>query len=261
MDAARRHDMMLIPMLGNNWSDCDYFGARPLQHARDAGTPIACGGTGNWYDIGYTQPYDGYLTGYRQWAQDFVSRYANSGVIAAWELLNEPWETCIHDFFLDMADAVRSIDPMTPLSSGAGGGGEAWTAGDGYLREGLLFDWLTAHDYDSPDDPLPITPWCPDGVCVRSDLRLAVLLGKPFYVGEAGIEELLPPCDTALRAQKLRTKMDAAFRAGASGYILWSYSHIAPPGQCGMDFGPQSPIMQMLREYAIPAAIGVSEAE
>ena len=253
-DAARRHGMALIPMFGNNWSDCDYFGARPLRHARDEGTPVACGGAGNWYDAGYRAPYDGYLTGYRQWTQEFVGRYAHSGVVAAWELLNEPWETCIHDFFVDMIGVVRAIDPVTPISNGAGGGGEAWTANGGYLRESVMFDWLTAHDYDNPDDPLPVTPSCPDGVCVRADLRFAVLLGKPFYVGEAGIRESIAPCDTVQRAEKLRAKMNAAFDAGASGYVLWSYNHTAPPGQCGMDFGPQSPIMQMLRDVSPPEA-------
>lgn len=243
--SAQAHGIRLIPVLGNNWTDCDYWGAYPGAQGKDTGTPLACGGSGNWYDIGYRQPYNGYITGYRQWVADVVGRYAHSPALAAWELVNEPWESCIHDFFVDVIGVLRAADPATPISLGSGGGGEAWSRGDGYRRETALADWATVHDYGHPDDPLPV---CPGKNCLRTDLADAGALGKPLYVGEAGIWDDAN-CDSPARADRYRARMRAAFDAGASGYILWAYNERAPAGECGLDFGPDSPIMKLFAEF------------
>ncbi len=246
--SASAHGIRLIPILGNNWNDCDYWGSYPGSGGKGAGTPVACGGSGNWYDIGYIRPYNGYLTGYRQWVADVVGRYSRHPALAAWELMNEPWESCIHDFFVDVISVVRAADPLTPISLGSAGGGEAWSQGGGYLRETALADWATMHDYKHPDDPLPLTPDCAGKNCLRSDLGDAATLGKPFYVGESGILES-QNCDSVGRADQFRAKMRAAFAAGASGFIVWAYNERALAGNCGMDFGPDSPIMRIFAEF------------
>jgi mannan endo-1,4-beta-mannosidase len=237
--SAQAHNIYLIPILGNNWVDCDYWGKFPELTAKDEGTPLACGGSGNWYDIGYKHPYNGYITSYRQWVADFVGRYASHPVLATWELINEPSEVCIHDFFVDIAGLVRAIDPTTPVSLGSGGT-ESWTRDGGYRRETALADWATAHDYGNPDEPLPGN--------VRSNMKDAAALRKPFYVGESGIRESTN-CDSVQRADQLRAKMQAAFAAGASGYLLWAYAEDREGEKCGFDFGPASPIMRIFAEF------------
>jgi hypothetical protein len=237
--SAQAHNIYLIPILGNNWVNCDYWGEFPESTAKDEGTPLACGGSGNWYDVGYKQPYNGYITSYRQWVADFVGRYASHPVLAAWELINEPSESCIHAFFVDILGLVRAIDPTTPVSLGSGGT-ESWTRDGGYRRETALADWATAHDYGDPDDPLPGS--------VRSNMEDAAALRKPLYVGESGIPESTN-CDSVQRADQLRAKMQAAFAAGASGYLLWAYADEPAAEKCGIDFGPASPIMRIFAEF------------
>ncbi len=244
--AAQKYGVHLIPVLGNNYTDCDYWGAYPGAQGKDAGTPVECGGSGNWYDVGYKAPYNGYVTGYRQWVADFVARYSRHPMLAAWELVNEPWGSCIHRFFGDVIGVVRANDPVTPSSLGSGGQGEAWSKGDGYAHETALADWATAHVYGTAEmDP---TTQCPGKNCLYSDIADAGALGKPFYVGEAGIDDRTN-CDTPQRADEYRARMRAAFDAGASGYVLWAYNERSPAGQFGLDFGPDSPIMRLFAEF------------
>ena len=49
--------------------------------------------------------------------------------------------------------------------------------------------------------------------------------------------------------RQYRARMRAAFDAGASGYLLWAYNERAPAGQCGLDFGPDSPLMRLFAEF------------
>ena len=48
-----------------------------------------------------------------------------------------------------------------------------------------------------------------------------VALDKPLIVGEAGMHGRTPE-ERSVRAQQMRAKMDAAFKAGAGGYLIWS---------------------------------------
>jgi hypothetical protein len=257
---AAAHGIHLIPILGNNWADCDYWGVYPGSTARDAGTPVECGGTGGWYDASgapgptgnYKAPYAGYITGYRQWVQDFVSRYKTQSSIITWELLNEPWDSCARSFFIDVTNLIRSLDPVTPI--GLGGNPNGWSPDDQKLPN---VNVLTAHDYSQPTNPLPSV--------VASGLTLANALGKPFYVGEAGLDcnndhigcpsnGLVPPypkgsCDESARVPYLSAKISAAFAAGAKGYILWAYSQTQVLGSCSHDFGPQSPVLSIPGGY------------
>jgi Bacterial Ig domain/Cellulase (glycosyl hydrolase family 5) len=258
--SASAHGIHLIPILGNNWVDCDYWGANPGSTSRDAGTPVECGGSGSWYDVSgapgsvgnYRSPYAGYITGYRQWVDDFVTRYHAQSSIITWEILNEPWETCAHSFFVDITNLIRSVDPVTPI--GLGGNPNGWSPDDQKLPN---VNVLTAHDYAHVTTLLPSV--------VSQGLSLAKSIGKPFYVGEAGIDcnndhigcpagcTVSPcasgTCDEAARIPYLNAKISAAFGAGASGYLLWAYSQTQAPGSCSYDFGPPSPLLGIASAY------------
>jgi hypothetical protein len=240
---AHQYGVDLIPVLGNDGLTCDWWGVQPAPYKR--GNAGAC--SGHWYDTGYKQPYDGYRASYRDWVTEIVSRYAGDPALKVWEVVNEPNDNCsdvIRHFFDDATALVRAADPVTPVSLGASARGESWTAGDGYrlAHANPNVTWATAHDYGYPDDPFPISPAC-ERNCMRSNFAAARALGKPFYIGEAGIDA----CDTEARAQQFRRKIVAMRDAGVQGFVLWDYQQNDGP-LCDEAFGPDSPIMRMIAE-------------
>jgi endo-1,4-beta-mannosidase len=242
---AEAHHIQLIPVLGNNWADCDYW---PLSKYPHGGSEK--GKTG-WYHEAYRHPYDGYSASYDTWVHEVTRRYAGRPALAMWELVNEPQarstsptDAAAFTVFLTGArDTVREIDPHTPISFGAIGNGQPGFDG---LRFRLLAresDVASIHDYGRPDEPLPGGD-C-EMNCIRSAIRDAALESRPFYVGEAGIDT----CDTPERAAKLMAKLRAAFNAGAIGYVFWAYDERARPQDCGFDIGPRSPLLAAIADY------------
>lgn len=241
---AEAHGIYLMPVLGNNWTDCDYW---PESLWPDGGQRKDLTG---WYATGYQGTYDGYLTNYRQWVNDIVSRYARHPALADWELMNEPQgdNSALTAFFTDAASDVRAADPVTPISLGTIGGGQPGLDGPKYGAMLTIPDvtWATAHDYGYQTDPLPISPSCPyDWNCIRTDIRDAQALGKPFFVGEAGDSG----CDTSAKAANYAAKMRAAFDAGAVGYLLWAYDDNTPPANCGYGFGPNGEVIKIFADF------------
>jgi endo-1,4-beta-mannosidase len=241
--AVNAAHIKVIPILGNNWVDCDYIGARP-SYCGSTSSGKGCTGTtcGNsWYDTGYTTPSDGYSVSYQAWATEVVSRYAGNPAIAAWEILNEPWGHCVHNFFVDMSTRIRAADPTTPISLGGSESG-GWD----FRAENSLpnVTWTTFHYYGHALEALPASE--------QTDLSIAAWLGKPFYVGENGIQASDLPdgaCDTQERADLFTQKIAASFAAGAIGYMPWVFSYTQAAGSCSHNFGPSSPVMQIFRAF------------
>ncbi len=240
--AVNTAHIKIIPILGNNWVDCDYLGARPT-YCGSSSAGKGCTGTtcGNsWYDTGYTTATDGYPESYQTWATEVVSRYAGNPAIAAWEILNEPWGHCVHNFFVDMSARIRAADPTTPISLGGSESG-GWD----YRTENSLpnVTWATYHYYGHALEALPAGE--------QLDLSIAQSLGKPFYVGENGIQasDLAGACDTQQRADLFVQKIAASFAAGASGYLPWVFSYTQALGSCSYNFGPASPVMQIFGQF------------
>jgi hypothetical protein len=233
--SAQAHGIHLIPALGNNWVDCDYW---PLSLYPNGGQRKDLTG---WYSTGYRNPYDGYLTSYRQWVTDVVARYAGHPSLVAWELINEPREntTVMSNFITDAVQLVKARDPVTPISIGCIGHGEPGFYGAEYRLQHALpgVGFATVHDYRT-DDPLPSE--------VATDAAYAAELGKPFFVGEMGRDG---PFDAA-KIDMYRAKMQAAFAAGAVGYLLWAYKDDIPASSSGYDFGASSPVMALLSEFS-----------
>jgi mannan endo-1,4-beta-mannosidase len=235
--SAQVHGIHLIPVLGNNWVDCDYW---PLSLYPYGGQRKDITG---WYSTGYQSPYDGYLTSYRQWVTDVVGRYAGHPSLVAWELINEPREstTIMSNFITDAVQLVKAQDPVTPISIGCIGHGEPGFYGSDYRTQHALpgVGFATVHDYRT-DDPLPSE--------VATDAAYAAELGKPLFVGEMGREGIC----SQTKLEMYRAKMQAAFDAGAVGYLLWSYRDDCPASSTGYDFGPDSPMMALLSEFSGP---------
>jgi alpha-galactosidase len=78
-------------------------------------------------------------------------------------------------------------------------------------------------------------------------LSQCVALGKPLFIGEAGI-----PAEVGLdrRAQLFDAKIERQFAAGAAGYLVWTWRN---PGISGEDFavGPDDPVLAVLGRHAI----------
>jgi len=232
--SAEAHGIHLIPALGNNWVDCDYW---PLSLYPYGGQRKDLTG---WYTTGYRSPYDGYLTSYRQWVTDVVGRYRGHPALAAWELINEPRESTavMSSFITDATQLIKAQDPVTPISIGCIGHGEPGFYGSDYRTQHALagVGFATVHDYRT-DDPLPSE--------VSTDLAYAAELGKPLFVGEMGRDGAF----TTAKIDMYRAKMRAAFQAGAVGYLLWSYKDDTPAGASGYDFGSGSPMMAIFSEF------------
>ncbi|HYM16581.1 MAG TPA: cellulase family glycosylhydrolase [Dehalococcoidia bacterium] len=242
--SAQAHGVRLIPVVGNNWRDCDYW---PISLYPNGGQQKD---QGPWYATGYASPYDGYLTSYRQWVVDIASRYAGNAALADWEVVNEPEGdgATLSAFFQDIIGGIRSGDAVTPISLGSIGTGQPGFAGGGYRSMLLLpgVGFATAHDYDHADDALPISPTCPyDANCIRTDIRDALAAGKPIFIGEAGDQG----CDDAAKAARYAAKMRAAFAAGAAGYVLWAYRDDVAAGNCGYDFGPNGELIKVFAQF------------
>lgn len=242
VDQAEAQHLQLIPVLGNNWTDCDYW---PLSKYPYGGSEK---GMTNWYQDAYRQPYDGYRSSYETWIIEVTRRYAGRSAIAMWELVNEPQArstspadtAAVASFLMNARDTVREIDPHTPVSFGAIGNGEPGFDGLRFRQLARESDVVSVHDYGRPDEALP-REGC-EMNCLRSAFRDAALEARPLYIGEAGIDA----CDTAARATKLIAKLRAAFEAGAAGYVFWAYDERARPQDCGFDFGPESPLLEAI---------------
>ncbi len=246
--AADSHGIWLIPVLSNNWTDCDYW---PVSEYPNGGRRKD---TTDWYRADYRSPYDGYPASYTDWVREAVGRYRNQPKVVAWEVANEPQARSYLDadlrvfdaFLADATTRIRTADPGTPVSLGSIGTGQPGFNGIRYkdLLQRLPAGYATAHDYHYPGEPLPRAPGC-EYHCLRSTLLDARAAERPFYVGEAGVVG----CDT-YRSERLLDKMRAAFHAGASGYVFWAYRDDAPADACGYEFGPSSRLLAAVRAWS-----------
>ena len=204
--AAKKYDLRLILTLENEWRDCT-----------DADPATTDGRKGvSWFT-------DGWHTTFEPHAQALVSRYRDEPQIVAWQLMNEaecPDAAVLRQFAVDASTLVRSLAPHHLISLGTIGSGQAGTQGNDYLRlhEIPTIDLVEAHDYGSEREAWPSS--------VSACFAVARALGKPFFIGEAGIAAPSPlyPFSYAERAQLFDAKLAAALRQHeTSGYLVWSF--------------------------------------
>ena len=140
-----------------------------------------------------------------------------------------------------MSTRIRAADATTPISLGGSESG-GWD----FRTENSLpnVNWTTFHYYGHALEALPASE--------QTDLSISLSLGKPFYVGENGIQATDLPdgaCDTQERADLFTQKIAASFAAGAVGYMPWVFSYNQAAGSCSHNFGPSSPVMQIFRSF------------
>lgn len=235
IEAARKAGLRVMPVLEDGPGDCS-TGQKGMSLAEAAG--------GQWYSSGYRQPLGSAKVSYRDYVRTVASHYRDEPTILGWTMVNEA-ETGERDsagtsalvpFAADIASVLKAADPRhlvtlgTQANGAPGGSGTDFAAV--YGQSGL--DFTEVHDwgrYGSDTEAMPgsvegalpdaDSPDCQRGNAqIACSFAIAKKLGKPIVVGEAGIQAT-DEAGRTRRAQLLGAKMDAAFAAGASGYLVW----------------------------------------
>ena len=236
LTAAQQVGMKVIPVLEDGPGNCTNT-STPVPKAQYQGD--------TWYTRGYKVPYGNATLSYRDYVKKIVALYANNPTILAWSMMNEAdtsardssGRSALVDFAQDIATQIRSVDTRHLITVGTqSNGAPGASGGDFSAVYGLpLIDLAEVHDWGywgSDASPMPggvgATPPAADSPACKvtnapigCSFSLAAALNKPLFVGEAGIMGRTA-AQRATRATQLRAKMDAAFGAGASGYLIWS---------------------------------------
>jgi hypothetical protein len=245
VDAAKRHGLYIVPILANEWTNCE---------PSNAAKTIA------WYRSGYKLSGDGYPRSYRDYVRSLVAHYASEPTIAFWQLVNEPdapgsgcgagAAQALRTFADDLVSVIKSVDRHHLVDLGVPG----ICAGDNptdyqTIVEGSLEVADVWHDYQRVTAPAPSL--------LRQRVQVLRRLQKPAVVGESGICADVGTRDActgsvsheslARRATLFDAKLAAGFALGLSGYMIWNRgSHSIQD-----DVGPGDPTEGVLRKYAL----------
>jgi endo-1,4-beta-mannosidase len=233
--AASRVGMRVIPVLEDGPGHCT-----TMQEV----VPKADYEDGSWFTDGYKKPFGKASLSYRDYVKTVAEHYKSEPAILGWSLFNEAEtakrnaadQSVLIDFARDMVQVIRTVDQNHLITLGTQGNGAPGASGPDFLALYSMpeLDFAEVHDWGywgDDGDPMPggqngVPPDPDSSRCQQLDAPIgcsfaqARKLGKPLFVGEAGI----PAEDPAARNERsteLRAKMDAAFSAGASGYLLW----------------------------------------
>ena len=147
---AAKYGDKLIPVLGNQWGDCDGVNEAPGVQLGQA-----------FYSGGYTSNTSEGPLPYWQWVKDIVARYASSPAVYAWEPINEPQvcdvteaqaTTDLTSFFTAVGGEIHALAPGSKVESGFLGTGTCGLENGDYQTVGASpgLDILTYHDYYPP---------------------------------------------------------------------------------------------------------------
>lgn len=268
--AARDHDLRVMPVLEDGPGDCS---------TGEPGVPLAETGQGDWYSAGYREPLGEALVSYRDYVGQITRHYRDDPTIVAWSLVNEAeterrdeqGRTVLVDFARDVSAVAHEADPRHLVTLGTQSNGAPGTSGADFLDVyGLAgMDLTEVHDWGFYGDDEVAMPGAASGgelpdpeQCQAPDAQvacsfvLARQLGKPLVVGEAGITADSSD-GRARRAQLLEAKIDAAFEAGASGYLVWQLNRTDTDGY-GVVLGTDDPLFAVLEDAGETWATGPS---
>lgn len=234
--AARATGIRAIPVLEDGPGNCTTSTGTTPKSAYEGDT---------WYSAGYKKPYGNATLSYREYVARITAHYADDPTILGWMMMNEAdtsrrdtlTRSVLVDFASDMVRVIRAGDPNHLITVGTQGNGAPGASGADFSAvygvQGV--DFAEVHDWGywgSDAEPMPggtgSTP--PSGTSpacmvpsapIGCSFALAAKLDKPLIVGEAGIRGVTA-VERTTRAHQLRAKMNAAFGAGASGYVIWS---------------------------------------
>ena len=243
--AAKHYGLRIVPMLVNEWTDCE-------PSSRMKYLP--------WYQTGYTQANDSYPLSFHDYAVRLAAHYANEPAIAWWQLVNEPdarnadnscsesiAASALRTFADTMTSAIKSADSHHMVDLGA----ISWCGGQGndyqLINAGKTDLCDAYHDYGSPTIPMASD--------LHNHLNACHSDNKPAFVGEAGIcadvtatgscGGTVNAASLTQRASFFKAKMDAAFTDGAAGYIIWERG----TSSAGWGIGPGDPTESVMSAY------------
>lgn len=234
--AAKQVGMKVIPVLEDGPGNCT--------NTTDV-TPKSKYENDTWFSAGYKVPYGNASLSYRDYVKVIVQHYANEPTILAWSMMNEAdtsardssGRTVLVDFATDIAGVIKSVDTRHLITVGTQSNGAPGASGPDFTAVYSVpdVDLAEVHDWgywgsdqsampggEGATPPAADSPSCKaTNAPVGCSFALAAGLDKPLFVGEAGIMGRTAE-ERSTRATLLRAKMDAAFGAGAVGYLVWS---------------------------------------
>ncbi len=239
--AAKAHEVKLVLTLDNEWSTCK------MEEPEGTVDPSDGRKNSEWYTHGYKEvPKSGPTVSYKDHAIALVEHIKGNDAVAVIELLNEPESTdaqALYDFVEDMTTTIKQIDPDHLISIGTIGGGQPGTDNDNFRKLAQIkgVDIISIHDYD-PTPTIPGDQW--NGPAI--DIQIAKEVGKPFFLGELGTDQL-PPAE---RAKVERQKMEAYLQQGAVGFLFWSGRPARNAHVGDFDIGVNDPLNEVIKEEA-----------
>lgn len=261
--AALTVGMKVIPVLEDGPGDCTTGETR---------TPKARYQGDSWFSHGYTVPYGNATLSYRDYVAKITAHYANNRTILGWSMMNEAETSArtasdtpvLVNFATDIAAVIRSADRRHLITVGTQSNGAPGASGPDFSAVyGLSqISFAEVHDWGywgSDTQPMPggvnsKPPAATSRECAAANAPVgcsfarAAALDKPLVIGEAGMRGVSGH-DRELRASRLRAKLDAAFAAGASGYLIWSVTTAETDGY-DLRVGTGDPLMVQLKEVA-----------
>jgi hypothetical protein len=238
---AKAHGVKVIATLGNQWGSCE--------------SPTSVYKTDAWYKSGYkTDILPDTTVSYRQWVTEVVSRYKNDPTIAVWQLMNEAEikasdaaTSCsptsdLYNFAADVSSLVKSIDPNHLVNLGTMGAGQCGSQGSDYklINSISTLDVCEYHDYGHETEALPAN--------LVADIAACNALNKPIFVGEAGIKATSVGGNLADRAAAFDAKCSAMFKAGVTGFLVWSWNNSASTTS-DWPVGPGDPSVKVIDSH------------
>lgn len=261
--AAREVGLKVLPVLEDGPGHCTNT-PTPVSKAEYEGD--------TWYSNGYRSPYGNASLSYRDYVREVVAHYADDPTILGWSMINEADtsardsedESVLVDFARDIASVIREADTRHLITVGTQSNGAPGASGRDFSAVYGLneISFSEVHDWGywgSDKEAMPggsgaTPPDADSDACAQLDAPIgcsfarASQLGKPLVVGEAGIQGK-SESERALRAVRLRAKMDAAFGAGASGYLIWSVTTAETDGY-DLRIDVDDPLIAQLEQVA-----------
>ncbi|HEX2782196.1 MAG TPA: hypothetical protein VHN36_01325, partial [Ilumatobacteraceae bacterium] len=188
--------------------------------------------------------------------------------VLAWQLMNEAEiihrdsngvESCpdgatavLRSFAADVSGLIKATDPNHLVSLGTLGSGQCGAANAEYsdVHDVATIDLCEYHDYGSPATPMPGDQ--DNGLAKR--IEQCNLLGKPVFIGEAGIDPSRVGGSLQDRADAFAAKRDTQFAEGVVGFLAWAWDSDWSTLN-DYDISPRDPLLPTFGNAAAPASV------
>ncbi len=264
---AKKHGLKVLPVLEDGPGYCTY--PEPQGNAKWKYN------SDTWYTDGYKLKMGNYPLTYPEYVQAIVTRYKDEPAIFGWAMMNEAdtskrvdGKSPLVEFGREIGTLIKSIDNKHLITVGTQSNGASGATGrDFYDVHNLpMIDFTEIHDWPywgGDTDPLPGSP---DGInlpdpdspdCVKTyQAKLACSiaysvqkLNKPILMGEAGIGAR-DAAGRTRRATLMDAKINAFFRAGGAGYLVWQWNTVIDGEAYDVQITTNDPLLPVMKKYA-----------